>query len=120
MWNTQAAVFLLFLARLLQQLPKPVHLREHESRIQAGVLQDIVRTQSEDADGSRLGESTRTGWQELRERQPVAPARTTSQRRVVRHLTAAVRSIPAASLSPDVAFFHPAVSNGFGSFAMSG
>jgi hypothetical protein len=39
-----ATVFLLLLAGLLQQLPQPVHLRQHESRIQAGLLQDPVRS----------------------------------------------------------------------------
>jgi hypothetical protein len=33
-----AAVFLLFLVGLLQQLPESVHLRQHQPRIQTGIL----------------------------------------------------------------------------------
>jgi hypothetical protein len=39
-----ASVFLLLLAGLLQQLPQPVHLRQHQPRIQTGLFQDPVRS----------------------------------------------------------------------------
>ena len=100
MRNPETPILVLLLARLLQQLPQPFHLRKYESRIQEGLLQDSVRAPGADANDGRLGkQSTRFGrWTQLCERQSVSRARTASQYRAVRHLTVAVRSIPELSI----------------------